>query len=42
MLHWTLNWLEHNVRKPYLEGTYADKYVATPLKDLYCSYRKQT
>ena len=33
-------WLETNIRKPYLEGTYIDIYVATPMKDLYCQSRK--
>lgn len=40
MIHSVLVWLENNVRKPYLEGTYADTYVALPVKKMYCEWRK--
>lgn len=40
-IHSILAWLEDNIRKPYLEGTTIDKYVAKPLKDAYCDSRKQ-
>lgn len=40
-LHDLLVWLEVNIRKPYLEGTTVDVYIAKPLKDAYCDNRKQ-
>jgi len=40
MIHSVLVWLENNVRKPYLEGTYTDTYVVSPVKKLYCEWRK--
>lgn len=40
-LHNILVWLEDNIRKPYLEGTTVDVYIAKPLKDAYCDNRKQ-
>ncbi len=40
-LHDILVWLEDNIRKPYLEGSTIDVYIAKPLKDAYCDSRKQ-
>lgn len=39
--HSVLSWLEKNIRKPYLEDTVVDKYVALPLKELYCNTKRQ-
>ena len=35
-----LVFLEDNVRKPLLQGTFMDKYVALPCKDYYIGYRR--
>ena len=42
-IHNTLQWLEDNVRKnKYIEGTVLDTYIATPAKNLYLDYKKQS
>jgi len=40
MIRVILSWLETNVRKP-LEGSYFDKYIASPAKKIYCDTVKQ-
>lgn len=40
VLHVTLEWLEKNIRKP-LEGTWFDKWIASPAKNYYVKAKRQ-
>ena len=39
MVHVSLEWLDKNVRKP-LEGTWFDKWIATPAKKYYVKAKR--